>query len=688
LRPSGAWDDDPVPSLYIVRVRTAFSILIAGSVALMTPSAWAQDEKDALEELVVKGTKRPVRPEADKGRFTPPEINEKRLEVQWGFYRSATGLEAAQIQFDKALDMAAMLGIGNQPEAAVSLLADASTAAKAGDVARAKTLVDRAHMIAPDLAAVQFARAGLAGRFSLGALIDAWSAGWSFLPTRMAFVGLGTVVLAVFFLGFAFLVGIITLIRHLRLLAGDLCRMLPRGVTVMHTTLFILIGLIGLVLLSGSPVLGVAVVLTIFAAYMSWSERFAACVALAGLAVAPDAVSVAHASFDFVDSTAYRYAAWAHTGCMSDCTDALSKEGAAADKSEDGRFAHARRFLVATANLRRGDQTAWSASKMDFEALAKDPSVDPALRGAIHNNLGVARAVTGDMDGAQVALREAARVIPEAFGPHINMSRVFEEGGETTSARAAFQRALALGSNFAANRGVEQRRTVALYFEIMSLPTDPLFGAHLARYDGVPPPAPPLWERFAGTLSLAEMRYVAAVAAGGFWILILLGLLLRASRRCPTCGQHMIPKSTGEHGEVEGVCRACYDCYGGGGNVDYQSRVARDARVARNAVTGKWVFRVGNALGFGMGSSLSGGVMGIWVGATAILGAAILTVGPWAPPDPWRLVSLYDDGLETVGFVLLGASVVASLLLLIAGALPNRRPVRVSKRRPPRATGG
>jgi hypothetical protein len=184
------------------------------------------------------------------------------------------------------------------------------------------------------------------------------------------------------------------------------------------------------------------------------------------------------------------------------------------------------------------------------------------------------------------------------------------------------------------------------------------------------------------------MRYVAAVAAGGFWILILLGLLLRASRRCPTCGQHMIPKSTGEHGEVEGVCRACYDCYGGGGNVDYQSRVARDARVARNAVTGKWVFRVGNALGFGMGSSLSGGVMGIWVGATAILGAAILTVGPWAPPDPWRLVSLYDDGLETVGFVLLGASVVASLLLLIAGALPNRRPVRVSKRRPPRATGG
>lgn len=134
----------------------------------------------------------------------------------------------------------------------------------------------------------------------------------------------------------------------------------------------------------------------------------------------------------------------------------------------------------------------------------------------------------------------------------------------------------------------------------------------------------------------------------------------------------MVPKEDSDFAEVDGICKTCFDCYEGGGNVPYHTRVRHDAKVDRYGLVGKWTFRIGNAVGFGLGSTLRGSYAGIWVTALGMLGVAVLLTTPPHLPDPWRVIRLYDDGLGLAGVLLILLSLIASVLLLVMGN-PERR---------------
>lgn len=677
------------PSLRVTRacargkvraVRPIQSLIVATLLVLAAVPAFAQGD---LEDLVKGDGPKIEKSRVDDGRPSPPEIDEVRLGVQWGIYRGATG-EAKDRLLDKELDMARILGIDNQPERAVSLLLAAQTAAASGDGAQATLLVDQADLLAPDLPAVEFARARLGGIFALGSLIRAWSEAWGFLPSRVTMMNSGIVTLALLLGLLAVFLAVVVLVRYLRLLSGDLSRLLPRGISPTQVGIFVLLLIVGAGLLSQSPLVSVVLSVVLMAAYMNWSERAAAVLVLAGLALLPDAASLANAGLQFSGSKAQTYASYARFGCLSACGAELATQTAAATPDEDPRFVHSRKFLLATAAVRRGARSEWPGAKDILFALSKDPTVDPAMHAPILNNLGIAQVLVGDDDAALATFQTSARLQPGAYDPHLNIARVLEIKGDTAGAEKARQEAIRIGSDAAAERSTESRRVVSLFFKTMSLPTGPLFDAHIAQSRLTPAPSLSFWRRIGGRLSLEQMPTLAMGAGGIFVVLIVLGLFLGAARRCPQCGGNMVAREDSEVAVVDGICKLCSDCYEGGGSVPYHTRVRHDARVDRYGLVSKWTFRVGNAVGFGLGSTIRGSYAGVWVGALTLFGLSILATTPPALRDPWRLIELYDDGLAAVGVILIALAMIASALLLVMGNPERRKQARGKSKPAPR----
>ena len=342
----------------------------------------------------------------------------------------------------------------------------------------------------------------------------------------------------------------------------------------------------------------------------------------------------------------------------------------------------ARSFLLATAAIRRGNRAAWPGAKERLLALSQDPTVDRELHAPILNNLGIAQVLVGEDDAAHKTFQTSSRLQPGAYDPHLNIARVLELKGDASGAVKAREDAIRIGSDAAAERSTESRRIVSLFFKTMSLPTSPLFDAHIQASSKERAPTLSFWRQIGGRLSLDAMPTMAMGAGGIFVVLIVLGLFLGAARRCPQCGGNMVPKDGSVVAEIDGICKTCFDCYeGGGGNVPYHTRVRHDARVDRYGNVSKWAFRVGNAVGFGLGSALRGSYAGVWVGALALLGVSVLVTTPPALPDPWRVIRLYDDGLATIAVLLIGVSAIASILLLVMGN-PERRKQRSSGKSP------
>jgi tetratricopeptide (TPR) repeat protein len=595
--------------------------------------------QDSMEDLLQRSERTAPQRAAEARALRPPETTPPQLDVQWGLRRGADNEEALARLVDQFVTSARQLGLPNRPEEASVLLLEAHELERRGQGAAAQARIDQARRVAPDMPAVDFAQADLLWRQSpqavvdIGAsLVEGYRRSWGFLPARAQVLTQVMVALLVGLLLFGLaLVSVVTL-RHLRLVASDLERLLPIGVTRGQ---LIIVGLFVIAapgILSGSPLVSALVALVLVGAYLSWSERLGALLLCGVVALLPSLAQLGSAGVNYTGSQAAQLADWGARGCLEECQEALAQP---VPEGTDPHFVHARSFLDATWRLRRGARPQWTEAGQSYQALLQQPGLSAPMRQATLNNLGVSLAAQDQHEPSIKHLREAARLAPGDWRVQLNLSRALDLSGDEAGGRAALQRAIALGGDAAAERS-ESERVLADFFHVASLPTGGLFEAHLRG---------------------ATRRQKDSVGA---------------ARACPSCGQPMHPDAEGPSGEVRGVCRTCHQCFHERvASLDYHTRVKHEVTVDAFQTRGRWTLRVLNALLPGVGSSLNGGGAGLWLFLAASLGVALLLTHQWPLRDPWRLTPLWLDGVVLLGVALWLVAFLASAWLVLAAQSPK-----------------
>ncbi len=641
---------------------------------LWAGAAWTQ-EPNVEDMLRQSGRKiETTKTDQENQKVTPPEATPVQLDVQWGIRRSADNEEALSGILETELKLARELGLVNQPHAALGLLNEGARAMKKGKHQIGAQRIQQARRLAPDLPAVEFAEVSYLLRrkpFAVFRIYDSLAQGylksWNFLPGRFGLIADGLIAALVALTIFGSVVFLVVILRHITLLGADLQRLLPQGVSRGQMVLLAMLVIVVPGVAMSSVLVSILVGLVLVGAYMSWSERIAAILLLSCLMFLPDAFAIGEAGTGFSHSPAARLASWGGFGCLDECRTQMEKMRVRKTKGEklDPRYLQAMDFLEATARMRRGPEKDYSKIRTLYESLRNEPSLGPEMKFSVLNNLGVLLALMGNYPQAQTTLEQASRLDPTSFGPVINQSRLRELQGDWEGGRTFMQRAVQIGGNEAVPYSSASERVVSLWFSIESLPAEPLYQAHLAQ-TREPQVLLTLWRRGAGELPLSSVTYWALGALMGLLISIGVSRIGRTARRCPSCKQHMYIASDGPHGEMNGACRTCYNCFGGG-KVDYHTQVRQEAIVERNQQINTWAFRIGNLLFPGLGSALRGSMSGIFVVLIGSLGWGLL-LADFAPlPNAWNVGALAADGHLVIGGVLWMVALIVSLTLLYLG---------------------
>lgn len=611
--------------------------------------------QDSMEDLLQRSNRSAPQRAAEARELRPPEVTPPQLEVQWGLRRGANNEEALARLLGQFATSARQLGLPNRPEEASVLLLEADALQRAGQEEAARARITQARRIAPALPAVDFTEAALTWQQSFSVLevvaqiASGYQKSWSFLPARAQLLTQLMVALLVGLLLFGLVLVVVVTLRHLKLVASDLERLLPIGMT---RSQLIIIGLFVIAapgIISASPLVSGLVALVLVGAYLSWSERLAALLLCGVVALLPTLAQLGSAGVNYTGSPAAQLADWGARGCLAPCQEQLAQP---APEGTQPELLHARAFLDATWRLRRGDRAQWGQAGQAYQALLKEQGLEVGMRRAALNNLGVALAAQGEFKPAQARFQEVARLSPGDWRVQMNLSRTLDLSGDEAGSRAALQRAISLGGDEAAARS-ESERVLAEFFHIEPLPTGGLFQAHLLGSTRSSAPTLSFWQRVGGSLPLETTPSLAGGVAAALMALFLVGRAAGAARACPSCGQPMHPDSEGPHGEVRGVCRTCHQCFHERvASLDYHTRVKHEARVDSFHSQQRWTLRVLNVLLPGVGSSVNGRGAGLWLFLMMALGAALLLTHQWPLRDPWRLSPLWMDGLLSLGALL------------------------------------
>lgn len=648
-------------------------------------TAYAQGDPLDLENMLEKrelGER--ARPVVDGPEVRPPEVNDVQLDVQWSLRRESDNDEARERLFERVLDIGQRLGYSNQPYRARALLDEAAALLSSGRVNEARSRIEQARRLAPDLPAVDFTHAALVlqtNAWNVPALVSsvgrAYVQMWRFLPARMVGVTNGLLALWVSLVIFGLSLVVITSGRHLGLLADDLRAMLPEGVARGQVLLFLFLAILMPALLTGSLMVSAVVLTVMVGVYMSWTERLAVSVVLAMLALAPQTMAFGAAGLSFPGTEINDLARWSVTGCHQECLDGIDAYESR-DKRVEPKIQHTREVLRIDAALRRGPAKEWSKLRKRLEALNSDSTLPLVMSAAVLDRLGVAQALTGDLDEAEKTFSRTARQRPKDYRPLLNLFRVLELKEQDEAAAQVMTKAIKLGGAAAADRSQINERVVSLWFLMSPVSTEPLFKLHMAsamEADGGEGNI--YWRRIGGDLPLGSMPLLAGGALAILWALTLIGRLAGASSHCPRCGQQMNPHMEGLRGQEGEVCRGCATHFGGG-QMSYQERVEHEAALTRFQSRRMAVFWLGNLLP-GLGSSLVGTSLGLLPVLFVSLSVSLLLTGD-PLPDPWRSAALWTDGRLVIGTSLLLLALAITLTLMWLGVPRYRAPLRTFSR--------
>ncbi len=658
---------------------------LAGLVMLLGASAaLGQPQPDLdVEKALRRGgkTRVPAAVERSAGAVRPPEAAPIQAEVQWGLWRETEVEDARERHFDSFMRLSRELGQTPRTWHGLAMVQEAAAAMDAGDFPRAEARLSDARQADPHLPAPEFAQVALELRRSPGAVLPAWRAlraGWSkglrWLPTRYEALaeGVHALVWGLGLVGVALLA--LAMTRHLRLLAADASRLLPRGATVGQLQLLGLALIAAPGLLTGSPVASLLTGLALLGAYMGWAERGAALLVLAGLAALPTAASLRERALRFPASDVYEVWRASATPCDMACAERVLAAGADKKDEEPGLGA-ARRLIHATRLLQTTREGAgYTEAAQALEPLAGDATLDARLRAAARNNLAVARVMTGAPAEAGALLRDASGDAPTLWAPRLNLARLHELEGRDADAQTEVQQAILLGGGDAAERSVEAERTVNLWFELMPASPQALAGIwEQRRFDGEGGAA--AWRGALGGLPLGSMEQVAGGAAAALVLLTLAGIALKAARRCRRCGQEMFERAEGPRAARGEVCQTCATCFGGG-NLTYHERVAHEEIAQRWVTQARWTLRLGNLLTPGLGAALRGSALGLVGVLLVAFGLGAVWSGLDRAPRMGQIEAVSWDGLAQAGWI---AVVLGLLLGLVATLLGDPRAPEAAK---------
>ncbi|MEL6179575.1 MAG: hypothetical protein AAFS10_11515, partial [Myxococcota bacterium] len=318
-----------------VRLVVVAALLLPGVVGLPT-QVQAQDDLPEIDAMI-RDSSRTMEPKKidatpkEKTPITAPASKRLEVSVQWGLRQSATDPEAQDRSFVSFADHVEELGDPNRPLEASILLNEATAHARSSRTAQAQQRIEQARRIAPDMPEVAFAQAALHAQERPGsifvwgrALNQAWEMAWEQPHTRAStqldMLAAGGVSLAII----ALLMVLLTLLRHLPLMASDMQRFVPRGVHHVQTGLAVVLVFLVPMLLLGSPLATLLVILVAGLAYMSWSERLVMVLVWCGLMGLPWAAHHTEVALQWPQSEAYNVHRAAFGPCDAQCRTALA----------------------------------------------------------------------------------------------------------------------------------------------------------------------------------------------------------------------------------------------------------------------------------------------------------------------------------------------------------------------------
>ena len=655
----------PSPSLCArthdaIVVAVGVLVLLLGVTVGAGPARAQPSDGFNLDKAISRGPapRRKAESPADRKVVKPPEATALQAEVQWGLRLAATDPAARDRTTDSFVTLSQQIGAGPLPYHAMALVEEAHVASDDGSAEVTEKLLDDADRLSPGLPNIAFARAAHTletsptSAFTLyGHLAEGWRRLVRWLPLRYAAQARAAQTSALIMTLVALALLALALYRYLRLAAADLGRLLPNGPSVPQLAIVTLLAIVAPGIVWSSPGLSVVLGLALMAAYMTWNERVAGVLVLACLTFLPGLSALGDAGLEFGGSRGHELWRMAAVGCDEACVEELKKEPA---EGVAPIYAATRELLLANTTLRTSRTVDYGDAERRFRLVVDDATLPAELRSVAQNNLAVALAMEGKPEEAVPLLLGSVGAQPDAWGPHFNLFRLHEDGQRTAEAQASLDRAIALGGPEIARRSQVTDRSLNLWYVVLDVPTGPLATVH----DQLPRSGAWMagrWSVGAGEIPMESAGMVGVGSMVGFLLFLILGVALRASRRCPRCGQEMQRGRPGPREDVKGVCHTCRTCFAGG-KMTYQQKVEHEDRAVSYEVRCRWVFRIGNVLVPGLGSALRGYAAGLWAVVLLAMGVAwLLTSGAWVPSS-WEVTTWWFDGLSVVGWglVLIG----------------------------------
>jgi tetratricopeptide (TPR) repeat protein len=538
-----------------------FLCAVVLGVVLSTPlSAFAAeasttDAKGETGPLVHSGI-------MDEEHLAPLNVawREIRTDLVRGAWQEATGRlhHLVEIRHD--------LGLASLPRISALLLHAADDAARNDAVDAADALANAARVLSPLLVAPRMARASYKfeqDALGIGDQIKELRSGfenlYNDLPEAMAFVGNGLTgaIYTLIVLGLFFALGMLG--RYWGLLASDLRRIFPRGVTHLQAGIF-LMALLCAPLLTGLGVFfTIGLWIVVSSIYQKANERLVSLLLLAGIAALPSATKTIVQTLTYPaspEAVIHR----CQTGLCSKPDQArLGKFAATGVLPFQSTLTHAR---VLTRAAGAGASTLPDATQLATHAHALNPTPETLLLQGNISYLAAlkeCKAVPGQPSKASPAHAELLKEAAEFWKRAANMDRfalaalynghvILSQLGDHDTADPLLRRAMRIDtplvlqwnkqiareSNLLPCRQVTQGNR-----HVMQATTNvaPLWKSTLARHvtaDGVLVPYSGLVTGRAGLTIMRPLGAVGALMVIVFW---LSSSFLPTSRRCHACGE-------------------------------------------------------------------------------------------------------------------------------------------------------
>jgi len=547
--------------------------LIVLSVALASPAA-AQDDTMPDFDMGDEAVPAPAPTQGFSG-LEPPGSRD-HIWVLWQLRRQmlAEGKnEMAEKKLGELLEARLDLGLRNASPLAHGLLAEAWSAAKAGNPKRAFALARSAEALAPDIPEpnLTLARLAVSGDIQPGvALGEALKGVRKTLlhPLRLRrLAGEATLrTLAAVLLTIA----VFTLMlwaRYGRLLQHDLHDLLPRGSSSRQAMILLLMLALAPPLL-GLPI-GAVVVLWLVAlfGYQRSGERAVSILAVAALATLPwtlrsaDRFFVARggpvedlflASEDMVDDFVL---------------EELAK--AASGKSPDADVV----FVVGLAEKRTGRlYRAEERLKQAFELSGRRYAEAQVVLGNVY-------LASNRLDEAKTAYESALALAPQSAAAHFNLSKLLHaKGGDDAAVSRSALAALAIDEDRIERFQQHQITALNRYVIDDGLPRKRMFARLLGPASGADTLGPTVWPHVGGTVRVGDAPMLGGIV--GLLMLLVWALRSRFSfaAACTRCGDFVCTRC---HSGISrtGNCRNCYDVFHRAERVEPRERQRREVAV-------------------------------------------------------------------------------------------------------------